>query len=1052
MSGRFLRLVMVSCVSVLLLAACGGSGGDDPSPPITPATRSVGGSVHGLDGSLVLNLNASENLNVAGNGNYVFATRLTTGTSYNISIATQPEGQTCSISDGGGVVGSSDITSAQIVCEDLTPALTYSIGGSVRGLKGALTLSLNGRENLSIESNSGYVFVTQLPIGVAYNIAINSQPDRQICSISNASGVIAVATTTSQIVCEDITNPANGTVNGLVGDVVIQVNDSQPARISHDGAFEFAVNEKIGAAYSATILEQPLAQDCVVTNPTGNVGQSGITISITCTTSDRPIISHVWPAYVSSGSEVRISGSNLADADIIYNGVIMSPTQRGAHYVRFIAPVLAGGEYSLVLDNAYGSSTRQIKQISPLQNVVSVSAGGGHSCALLDSGVVKCWGSNRSGQLGNAENANSTIPVVVSGINDAVSVSAGKSHSCAVLASGAVKCWGIDWGGAEDGNRYNRSVPTAIAGIRNAVKVDAGGYHGCALLDNGDVACWGSNHSGQLGAGHTNDVASSVLAIGISNVVGVSSGLYHTCAVQASGLVKCWGDNSWGQLGDGTTLQSAAPVAVVGISNAIAVSSGDNHSCALLASGSVQCWGANVNNQLGDGFFYLQRSIPVTVSQLTNAVAISAGAAGSCALLNTGSVSCWGFSDDLVNSSLPTTVANIVDAQSIDVGSNHACMLSNSKTLKCWGSNANGRLGFGRETGSLSPVTIAGISHATTVEKNCVMDGLHEVLCWGEFNTRFATSLEDINAINISSSGSGCAVDNRSAVKCWGWNTYGGLGDGTIDNHYHDPVAVTGISDAISALTGGQHACALSASGSVRCWGNNAHGQLGNRSNTDSAVPVVVEGINNAVAISAGWEHSCALLRSGQVYCWGGSYGGVLGNGATADSSIPVAVSDIGNAVSLSSDEFNNCAILGNGSIKCWGIMTTKIYPTGWSGTATVHSVPESVPNIFDAVSVKPARDHVCALSRNGVVRCWGDNGWGQLGNGSRIGGVIPVAVSGISNAVAISENCAVFDDGFVQCWGYPDRDDDAPYELPIYFGLLTLPAGFSAPSGVVGY
>jgi len=157
----------------------------------------------------------------------------------------------------------------------------------------------------------------------------------------------------------------------------------------------------------------------------------------------------------------------------------------------------------------------------------------------------------------------------------------------------------------------------------------------------------------------------------------------------------------------------------------------------------------------------------------------------------------------------------------------------------------------------------------------------------------------------------------------------------------------------------------------------------------------------------------------------------------------------ISNVVGVSSGLYHTCVVQVSGLVKCWGWNTYG--ELGDGTTDDRYHDPVTVIGINDALSAAAGSQHVCALSRNGVVRCWGDNGWGQLGNGSRIASVIPVAVNGISNVVAISENCAAFDDGFVQCWGYPDKDDDSPYEIPIYFGLLTLPTNFSAPSGVAG-
>jgi len=206
-----------------------------------------------------------------------------------------------------------------------------------------------------------------------------------------------------------------------------------------------------------------------------------------------------------------------------------------------------------------------------------VSAGGNHSCAVLSSGAVQCWGLNTKGQLGNGSTINSNIPVYVSGISNATSVSAQGDSSCAVIGSGAIQCWGANnFGQLGNGSTTNSNIPLSVSGISNATSISTGstGGHFCAVLSSGAVQCWGYNSYGQLGNGSITNSNSPVSVSGISNAISVSAGSFHSCAVLAGGAIKCWGFSTLGQLGNGSITNSNSPVNVVGISNATSVSAG----------------------------------------------------------------------------------------------------------------------------------------------------------------------------------------------------------------------------------------------------------------------------------------------------------------------------------------------------------------------------------------------------------------------------------------------------------------------------------------------
>jgi alpha-tubulin suppressor-like RCC1 family protein/serine protease inhibitor ecotin len=281
-------------------------------------------------------------------------------------------------------------------------------------------------------------------------------------------------------------------------------------------------------------------------------------------------------------------------------------------------------------------------------------------------------------------------------------------------------------------------------------------------------------------------------------------------------------------------------------------------------------------------------------------------------------------------------------------------------------------------------------------------------------------SLVTATATAISAGGEHtCALLTGGSVRCWGWNSYGELGNGTTTNN-STPVAVSDISTATAISAGYYHTCALLTGGSVRCWGWNYHGQLGDGTTTNSSTPVAVSGITTAIAISARGNNTCALLTGGSVRCWGDNVVGQLGNGTTTDSSTPVAVSGITTATAISAGYSHTCALLTDSSVTCWG---WNYFGQLGNGTTASSSTSVAVSDISTATAISAGYGHTCALLTGGSVRCWGENYYGQLGNGTTTNNSTPVAVSDISTATAISagdsHTCALLTDSSVTCWGY---------------------------------
>jgi len=263
-----------------------------------------------------------------------------------------------------------------------------------------------------------------------------------------------------------------------------------------------------------------------------------------------------------------------------------------------------------------------------------------------------------------------------------------------------------------------------------------------------------------------------------------------------------------------------------------------------------------------------------------------------------------------------------------------------------------------------------------------------------------------------------CGISS-GAVKCWGTNGSGQLGDGSTIRRL-TPVSVSGISDAVVLVAGRSHTCAIRQGGTVACWGANDAGQLGDGTTSRRLTPVPVSGLSNAVDLAAGERHTCALLGDGTVKCWGDNGNGQLGDGTQTRRSTPVSVTGLSGATDVAAGNNTTCAVTA-GAVKCWGSDSGGHLGNG--GANTNSSVPVTVSGLSDATQVDVGMRHACAVRAGGGVRCWGANGGGSLGDGTTTQRTTPVDVVGISTATQVSVgndfSCARLADASVRCWGW---------------------------------
>jgi alpha-tubulin suppressor-like RCC1 family protein len=332
-------------------------------------------------------------------------------------------------------------------------------------------------------------------------------------------------------------------------------------------------------------------------------------------------------------------------------------------------------------------------------------------------------------------------------------------------------------------------------------------------------------------------------------------------------------------------------------------------------------------------------------------------------------------------------------AASVAAGSYHTCAVTPTGGVMCWGRNDRGQLGDGTTTNRWTPAPVTGLSVAVAA----VTAGRHHT----------------------------CALTTGGGVVCWGYNSDGQLGDGTTAQHL-TPVPVGGLGSGVAAIAAGAyHTCALTTGGGVVCWGANGYGQVGDGTTTPRPTPTAVSGLGSGVAaLAAGRMHTCALTNAGSVKCWGYNASGQLGDGTTTNRSTPTGVSGLGNGVvAVAAGEGHSCALTTDGAVLCWGF---NMYGQLGDGSAIDRSIPASViglPSAIAAITAGPESIHTCGRTTAGGVLCWGANADGQLGDGTTDDRYTPAPVSGLGHrvtgiAAGSSHTCALADAGAVVCWG----------------------------------
>lgn len=282
-----------------------------------------------------------------------------------------------------------------------------------------------------------------------------------------------------------------------------------------------------------------------------------------------------------------------------------------------------------------------------LNNVVKISSGSTHQCALKANGNVWCWGTNIFGELGDGTNYSTKKPNIVPGISDAIDIDVNYSTSCAVLSDFTVKCWGLNIGDIFNDNTTKNLSPREVPNLSNVKKLSLGRTFNCALLNNGDLKCWGDNSIGQIGVGYISSESTPYVdAIISSDVKDFAIGSTNACYLDYENNYYCWGSNNYGQVGDDSGRPVLAPKLILTGVKAISENIG-YHQCVSMLDQTVKCWGWNTFDQLGVND-NIAHNYPVTATEVATGeyAQIEAGYYHSCGLSeDTGAIYCWGAND-----------------------------------------------------------------------------------------------------------------------------------------------------------------------------------------------------------------------------------------------------------------------------------------------------------------------------------------------------------------------------------------------------------------------
>ncbi|WP_413559941.1 Ig-like domain-containing protein [Bdellovibrio sp. HCB209] len=644
-------------------------------------------------------------------------------------------------------------------------------------------------------------------------------------------------------------------------------------------------------------------------------------------------------------------------------------------------------------------------------------------CAIYTGGVLKCWGYNISSSLGvGSTAANITTPTVVASADTYQNVSTGEFHTCAVTTTGNLQCWGSQ-SNYRIGDNVWGSYRTTPVNIGTGFSSVSTGYNYSCGIKSGQVYCWGVDVANATTTYHTTPTL--INPGGSDPFTSVAMGFDSACALNSVGAVYCWGGNSYGQLGQNTTgtTKVTTPVATPTATNVTKIeinwtASGHTHACVLNTSNEIYCWGNNQYGYVGDGT-QINKIAPTLISGSDSYTDISVGAQSSCGITSTSTVNCWGANSWIAGG------ANVTVGWLLGMG------------------NAN--LG----AMALTPTPISDTSTYSSIaagETTCGVLTNGRVKCWGEYEylgsgdnteyTRFAPSDADMGQKYkyVSMGGFGCGITIDDQLKCWGKNvddsgTYYSIGDDT-KLFRPSPVMLDRGQTYSKVAVGKFHACAITTDRTLKCWGNNANGQLGtglSGASYDKITPTIIDGSNQYIDVTAGNSHTCAITTTNDLKCWGASGSGQAGVGYTSTSvASPTVIASGTKFQSVKAGASHTCGITTTNDLYCWGYNS---YAELGDSTYSQRNAPVAVSGGLKfkqvATSAGNGASTTCGISSADRIYCWGSNFYSTNGTGANRTTPEEITVGGTYSALAgngVTMCAKQISNSAWYCWGTSDN------------------------------
>ncbi|XLQ20013.1 MAG: tail fiber protein [Candidatus Moraniibacteriota bacterium] len=722
---------------------------------------------------------------------------------------------------------------------------------------------------------------------------------------------------------------------------------------------------------------------------------------------------------------------------------------RGSTFVTLQDGTVRGWGYNNHGQLGDGTTTNQVSPVdSGLTNVSKIIPGGSaydttnryvHSttCALHTDGTVSCFGYNAYGQVGNGTITDQTTPLQVAGLEDvqdlAVAGVTTGPHYCVKKTDGRMMCWGYNgYGQLGQGDILHRYTPQYVKTINEAGDQPLAGS-GLWTANGSDIYYT----SGNVGINTTTPnyeldingtTQTNILQLADS---GANSNLWtlreqvdNNFAISLNGTQTLTLTES-GSLGLGTT-NPTHKLSVVG---------GD-----IYTSGNILASNITTQCPIGEalrGFDANGDPVCISVGAAGGELAINkaekiwkgqSNDGTSCVVMEDKTVQCWGHDDsgevgtgvNAADKPFPEIVNLPGDVEEVITNKHSTYAILENGQVYGWGYNAQGELGDGTTTVRHIPVRIGTLEDITEIATSenlyqnhgtvCALNDVGAVYCWGyngygqvgNGTTTQQTSPVQIIAADVTGiSGGGsqyssfCATKTDGSVWCWGRNSQGQVGDGTIiDRNIPTQISLSNVSKIVAQGGYGEdgHKCAIKNDGTVWCWGDNGNGALGVGDTADRHVPTQMLGITNAVDIAVGGDNGASthvVLQDGTVRSTGYNGGGQLGIGTTTNSSTPVdaGLTDVSKVVIAGGYSLYGtvCALHNSGEVSCWGYNGN-----GQVGNGTTVN-PQTTPSLVEGVEY--AKDiamggfagptHACVTLIDGRMKCWGDNTYGQLGNGT---------------------------------------------------------------------